>query len=188
MNFLKHSEIKGLHSFLSPSKHYWINYSEEKLKESYGTYRAQERGTMLHEFAAKCIELRQKLDKKNKTLNMYVNDCIKFNLKPEQPLYFSRNCFGTMDAGNFEDGIIKVSDYKSGTTPASMDQLKIYVAIMCLEYHINFKTDVKRAELRLYQNDDVELYLPKPEEIEYIINKIIFSDNIIESLRECLED
>lgn len=187
MNFNKHLDIKGLHSFLSPSKHYWINYDEEKLKDSYGSYRAQERGTMLHEFAAKCIELKQKLAIENRTLNMYVNDCIDLNLVPEQPLFYSRNCFGTMDCGNIEDGIIMVSDYKSGVTPASMDQLKIYVAIMCLEYHIDFRTDIKRAELRLYQNDDVEISIPSVEEIEYIINKIIFSDNIVESLRNHID-
>ena len=62
---------------------------------------------------------------------MYVNDAIKFGLKPEQPLYYSRNCFGTTDAIGFDNGILRIHDYKSGIVPAHEEQLFIYGSLFC---------------------------------------------------------
>ena len=76
MNFNKHSSLQGLHAFLGASKYHWINYDEDKLAESYAKYMAAQRGTELHDFAARCIKLGQKLPKSDKTLNLYVNDAI----------------------------------------------------------------------------------------------------------------
>lgn len=78
MNFNKHSNLEGLHAFLGASKYHWINYDEKKLIDSYTNFRAAQKGTELHEFAATCIKLRQKLPKSQKTLNMYVNDAIGY--------------------------------------------------------------------------------------------------------------
>ena len=47
MNFNDHSELEGLHAFLSASKYHWINYDEEKLYSAYANYRAAEQGTIL---------------------------------------------------------------------------------------------------------------------------------------------
>ena len=55
--------------------------------------KAAQYGTELHELAAKLIELGIKLPKSNKTLNMYVNDCIGFRMTPEVTFYFSENAF-----------------------------------------------------------------------------------------------
>ena len=98
MNFNKHSNLEGQHAFLGASKFHWIRYDEEKIVESYSKFLATLKGTELHEFAAQCIRLGQKLPKQQKTLNMYVNDAIGFKMIPEQPLYYSDNCFGTADA------------------------------------------------------------------------------------------
>ena len=97
MIFNKHSLFEGQHAFLGASKYHWINYDESKLVESYSNYMAAQRGTELHEFAAQCIRLGQKLPKSQKTLNMYVNDAIGFRMTPEQVLFYSENCFGTAD-------------------------------------------------------------------------------------------
>lgn len=35
MNFNRHFELEGLHAFLGPSKYHWLNYSEEKMADSY---------------------------------------------------------------------------------------------------------------------------------------------------------
>jgi len=73
MNFNNHSSLDGRHAFLGASKYHWINYDELKVAESYSKFLATRKGTILHEFAAQCISLRQKLPKSQKTLNMYVN-------------------------------------------------------------------------------------------------------------------
>ena len=49
MIFNDHSELNGTHAFLSPSKHYWIGYSEDKLVESYFNAQAAQRGTETHQ-------------------------------------------------------------------------------------------------------------------------------------------
>ncbi len=124
MNFNKHLAIEGQHAFLGASKYHWINYSEEKLIESYSKFQAAREGTELHAFAAQCIRLGQKLPRSQKTLNMYVNDAIGYKMTPEQPLYYSENCFGTADAISFRKNLLRIHDYKSGVTPAHMDSLK----------------------------------------------------------------
>ena len=106
MNFNNHLNLEGQHAFLGASKYHWINYDESKVAESYSKFLATQKGTVLHEFAAQCIRLGQKLPKSQKTLNMYVNDAIGFKMTPEQPLFYSENCFGTADAIAFRDDLL----------------------------------------------------------------------------------
>lgn len=181
MNFVKHSELEGLHAFLGASKYHWINYSDDKIAESYKNFRATLRGTELHEFAAQCIKLGQKLPKSQKTLNMFVNDAIGFKMTPEQPLFYSENCFGTADAICFRDNKLRIHDLKTGITPAHMEQLEIYAALFCLEY--KYKPGEIDIELRLYQNNEIIYHNPTVEDIAPIIDKIITFDKIIRKLR-----
>lgn len=182
MNFNKHSNLEGQHAFLGASKYHWINYDEEKLANTYNSYIATLRGTQLHEFAASCIKLGQKLPRSNKTLNMYVNDAIGFKMIPEQILYYSDNCFGTADTIVFRDDFLRIHDLKTGVTPAHMEQLEIYAALFCLEY------DVKPAdigmELRIYQSDDIMICNPTVEDIVPIMDKIIIFDKIITDINK----
>lgn len=181
MNFIKHSDLEGQHAFLSASTYHWLNYDEEKLIESYSSRLARERGTILHEFAAQCIRLGEKLPRSKKTLNMYVNDAIGFKMTPEVVLYYSDNCFGTTDAISFRNNILRIHDFKTGVTVASMKQLLIYSALFCLEYRVNpFDIETK---LRIYQSDDITYYDPEPEEIVSVSDKIISSDKILNKLR-----
>ena len=182
MNFNKHSELEGLHAFLGASKYSWLNYDEDKLIDTYKNHLATMRGTELHDFASHCIRLGQKLPKSQKTLNLYVNDAIGFKMKPEQPLYFSPNCFGTADAISFRNNILRIHDLKTGKTPAKMDQLEIYAALFCLEYHI--KPSNIDIELRIYQNDEVLIFQPTVEDIVPIMDKIITFDKIINKINE----
>lgn len=182
MNFNKHSSFEGMHAFLGASKYHWINYDEEKLINSYLNYTAAERGTILHDFAAQCIRLGQKLPKSNKTLNMFVNDAIGFKMTPEQVLLYSENCFGTTDAISFRDKFLRIHDLKTGITPTHMEQLEIYAALFCLEY--NFKPADISMELRIYQNDDIIYMEPTAEDIVPIMDKIISFDKVIKKLKE----
>ena len=173
-----------MHAFLGASKHSWINYSEDKLVESYCNYVAAQRGTELHDLAAKLISTRTMLPDNNKTLNSYVNDAIRFDLRPEQPLKYSDNIFGTADAIKFDEdrGILRIHDLKTGVIKASMDQLEIYASIFFLEYDIDPR-DIE-TELRIYQNDQIEIANPLSDDVLPIMDKMILFDEIIEKLKK----
>lgn len=181
MNFNNHSELEGLHAFLSPSKYHWINYDNDKLKQTYANHTAAERGSRLHAFASECINLGIKLPRTSKTINMFVNDAIGYKMNSEQVLYYSVNCFGTADAISFRKNFLRIHDYKSGITPASPNQLLVYAAIFCLEYNVN-PNDID-IELRIYQSDEVVTVIPEKEDILYIMQKIIDSDKTIEFMK-----
>ncbi len=182
MIFNEHSTFEGLHAFLGASNYHWINYDEEKLIKSYSSALAKERGTRLHAFASECINLGIKLPKSKKTLNMFVNDAIGFKMRSEQILLYSENAFGTADAISFRNDLLRIHDLKTGIHPASMHQLEVYMALFCLEYKIK-PSDID-SELRIYQNDEVEIYKPELDAIVPIIDKIIIFDKRIKQLKE----
>ena len=182
MNFNNHLNLEGQHAFLGASKYHWINYSEDKVVESYNKFLATLKGTTLHEFAAQCIKLGQKLPKSKKTLNNYVNDAIGYKMIPEQVLYYSENCFGTADVICFRNRLLRIHDLKTGTIPAHMEQLEIYAALFCLEY--KFKPSDIDIELRIYQHDEVLCHNPSVEEIVPIMDKIITFDKAINKVKE----
>ena len=182
MNFVKHSNLEGMHAFLGASKYHWINYDEEKLVNTYSKYLATLKGTQLHDFAAQCIKLGQKLPKSKKTLNQYVNDAIGYKMTPEQVLYYSENCFGTADAICFRNGMLRIHDLKTGQIPAHMEQLLIYAALFCLEYKI--KPHEIEIELRIYQADNFLVMNPTAEDIVPIMDWIIKADKIINKIKK----
>ena len=181
MEFNKHKNLEGCHAFLGASKYHWVNYDASKVAASYRSYLATLKGTELHDFAARCIKLGQKLPKSKKTLNMYVNDAIGYRMTPEQVLYYSDNCFGTADSISFKDNLLRIHDLKTGATPAHMEQLEIYAALFCLEYKIK-PADID-IELRIYQSDDIMIFNPTVEDIVPIMDKIITSDKIISKIK-----
>lgn len=182
MNFNTHSRLEGRHAFLSPSNYHWLRYSSERLVERYTSARAAQRGTELHAFAHEAIRLGISLPETQETLNMYVNDAIGYGLQPEQPLYYSDNCFGHADTLGFREALLRVHDLKTGVTPASPHQLEIYAALFCLEYIIS--PHEIEIELRIYQNNEVAYFQPFAETIVHIMDKIILFDQQIEELKE----
>lgn len=182
MNFNNHSMLEGQHAFLGASKYHWINYDESKVAESYAKFLATQKGTVLHEFAAQCIRLGQKLPKSQKTLNMYVNDAIGFKMVPEQVLFYSENCFGTADAIAFRNDLLRIHDLKTGVIKAHMEQLMIYAALFCLEYKVK-PADID-IELRLYQGNEIEIHEPGVDEIVPIMDKIVTFDKVIKKIKE----
>jgi hypothetical protein len=182
MNFNKHLNIEGQHAFLGASKYHWINYSEDKVADAYNKFLATQKGTILHAYAAQSISLGQKLPKSQKTLNMYVNDAIGFKMTPEQPLFYSENCFGTADAISYRNKLLRIHDLKTGLIPAHMEQLMIYAALFCLEYKVK-PADID-MELRIYQNNEVLYHNPTAEDIVPIMDKIITFDKVIRKIKE----
>jgi hypothetical protein len=179
--FNEHSALRGKHAFLSPSKYHWINYSPEKLDETYLSSRAAARGSELHAFAHHAIKLGIKLPRTEQTLNMYVNDAIGFRMITEQILFYSENCFGTTDTIIFRNNLLRVHDLKTGVTPGSVHQLEIYVALFCLEY--GFRPGSIKTELRIYQSDTVEVFFPDTDTIAHVMSMIVSFDRRIELLK-----
>lgn len=178
MNFNKHLGLEGKHAFLGASTYHWINYDDKKMLSTYKKRLATLKGTELHEFACTCIQLKQKLPDSNKTLNMYVNDAIGFNMTPEVLLYYSPYCFGTADSITVRDNVLRIHDLKTGEGPTHMEQLYIYAALFCLEYGYK-PSDFKMIETRIYQNDDILIDNPTSEIIVPIMDKIIHSTKIL---------
>lgn len=180
MLFNAHTNLKGLHAFLSPSKYHWLNYDDEKLDKIYSLQQAAQRGTELHDFAHTAIKLKQKLPATTQTLNMYVNDAIGFDMSPEQVLYYSNNCFGEADTISFRRKKLRIHDLKTGVTPASMKQLMVYAGLYCLEYR-QTPFDIQII-LRIYQNDMVEEHIPDPEDVIHVMERIKYADKRINQL------
>lgn len=205
MIFNEHSNLEGQHAFLGASQYRWLNYSDEDLRGTYLRSFAQQMGTILHELAKDLITHHIKVNKQDRhmvflplvkagipraAIDMdwifpnfmaYVNDAIGFRMSPEVILVYSYNCFGTADAIAFRDNVLRIHDYKSGVTPAKMEQLEIYAALFCLEYKKN-PMDIS-SELRIYQGNEVLIHNPEPQIIMDISNQIVHNDLIIDELR-----
>lgn len=209
MNFINHSDLEGTHAFLSPSQNAWTNYSDEKLVQRYLSAKAVERGTRLHEFAAEAIELNRKQSGKD-TLSMYVNDAIGYKMKPEQPLFYSFNCYGTTDAIAYRRNILRIHDLKTGEVEAHMKQLYVYAALFCLEYRryadelrkkgygdndialalgvraneVHFEPEkMEDIILRIYQFNEVKEEHADPLEVRNLMNIIIAHDRVLNNLK-----
>lgn len=181
MNWNKHSDVAEQHAFLGASNYHWLNYDLDKLTDVYKNELAKTRGTELHAFASMAIKLQQRLRASKKALNQFVNDAITYKMESEQVLFYSYNCFGTADAISFRNNLLRISDLKTGVTKPSMNQLKIYAALFCLEYNVRPEDII--IELRIYQNSDVALLVPEATEIIGIMDIIVSFDDHINKLK-----
>lgn len=181
MNFNQHSNLTGLHAFLSASQYHWINYDEIKIDQKFKTWEAAKRGTELHLLAHMAINLGKKMPKTKDSFNRYVNDGIGYRMSTEQVLFYSINCFGTADTIVFRNNLLRIHDLKNGVTPSSIHQVEVYAALFCLEY--GFKPAAIEMDLRIYQNDDVISHIPDPDFITHIMDRIITFDKRIELLK-----
>lgn len=199
---------QGSHAFLGASKYSWLNYDEEKLEDVWKSQYARMAGTVLHELASKLIANKIKLSYSDKHLVLlylldnnvphsvinidkimdnlvpYVKDGIGFRMVVEQPLKYSDNVFGTADAIIFDEKkkFLRIHDYKSGDTPASLKQLEIYASLFCLEY--DYKPGELEYELRIYQNGEILVGNPTAKDILPTIDKIVTFDRLIEEFKE----
>ena len=206
MIFNKHSELEGRHAILSPSKHYWINYDDEALMKTYISSFATDIGTLVHEYACDRIRYRLPLDPDSEesknglllhllkngipfrvidldrifsNLTPYVNDCIGYKMDSEIILKYSDLCFGTADAIGVRRNWLRIFDLKTGVTPASMDQLLCYAGLFFMEYKRDYRPDTMKVELRIYQNQEVQVMMPTSEEIKSVMKKIAHGNAVL---------
>lgn len=178
MNFNQHSNLNGLHAPFSPSQSSWLRYDDERALEVYENKKAARIGTQLHEWAKTTIDLGIKQPKSKKTIYAYVNDAIGFRMSTEVVLFYSERFFGTADSISFRNGVLRIHDLKTGKIPADIEQLEIYAALFCLEYKV--KPHDIEIELRIYQNDEVLVHNPAPEDILEIMDKIVHLNKLLE--------
>lgn len=182
MRFNAHSNLVGEHAFLSASSYHWLNYDLDKLTDRYLKHMAVQRGTDLHDYAARAIRLGVRQAKSKQTVCMYINDAIGFRMTPEQPLYYSPNCFGTADAISFRKNFLRIHDLKTGESATSFHQLEVYAALFCLEYRFK-PQELDGIELRIYQNNEMRVANPTPDDIQRIMDTIVLFDQQIEKLK-----
>lgn len=201
MNWNVHSDLKGKHAFLGPSRVSWLNYDDEKLIFAYRNFDAAARGTKVHEVASRLIDIRQKLPKSRRSIRMlltyafgydpsltdeqidnlyiYVNDGIGYRMDTEVILSYSPWAFGTSDAICFSDGVLRIHDLKTGTTQPHMEQLEIYAALFCLEYDVD--PDDISIVLRIYQSGTIDEMQAAGDDVHPIMDKVVyFSDKLAE--------
>jgi len=135
---------------------------------------------MQHEYAHREIEAGH-LSGLVSTIGLYINDAIKYRMTCEQILYYSENCFGTADTISFRYNTLRIHDLKTGVVKGSVHQLEVYAALFCLEYGKDPFTI--KMELRIYQDNEVNVYEADPEDIIFIMNRIQEFDKIISHRR-----
>lgn len=121
-------------------------------------------------------------DEVYQTLILYINDGIGYRMDVEQILFYSIFCFGTADAITFKNNVLRISDLKTGTTPAHMEQLMAYAALFCLEY--GYKPNELNIELRLYQNGTILEFYPTSDDIVPVMDRIITADKILSKIKD----
>ena len=176
MQFTKHKDLEGLHAMFSPSQSSWLRYSDEKMLDVYRNKKAADYGTRVHAWAAEAIKLGFKQPRSNKTICAYINDAIGFKMDTEVVLYYSPYFFGTADAISFKNNILRIHDLKTGKS-GHRERVRSYAALFCVEYKI--KPGEIKMELRLYKNDNVEIFEPTAEDILPIIDQIIRFNKIL---------
>ena len=179
MVFNKHTNLEGLHAPFGASRSSWLRYNDDKVIQTYQNMRAAEMGTRLHEWAKSTIDLGIKQPRSKKTIYAYVNDAIGFKMETEVVLFYSERFFGTADAISFRNNFLRIHDLKTGTTPVHIEQLEIYAALFCLEYKV--KPSSIKIELRIYQNDEILVHEPTPEDIINIMDKIVHLNKLLEN-------
>lgn len=99
---------------------------------------------------------------------------------PKLSYFILKDFSGTADAISFRNNFLRIHDLKTGRRPVHIEQLEIYAALFCLEYHI--KPNDIRIELRIYQNDEVLVHEPSANDISQIIDKIVHCDKLLQNL------
>lgn len=175
MIFNKHSRLEGQHALLSASKYHWLNYDDDKLERFFDHHMTAARGTKLHDYAKKAIdlEIRQKDDPPT-TLSLYINDAIDYEMTPEQVLFYTDYAFGTADAVSYWDHFLRIHDLKNGESPASFKQLYTYAGYFCLEYDLS-PIEIN-GELRIYQHNQAYAQIIDVDVLTHVVDRLVYAN------------
>lgn len=184
MQFHRYPQLEGTHAPYSPSQSAWLRYDDEKAKRVHLKKKNAMRGTILHEWVKQTIDLGIKQPESNKTLYAYVNDGIGFRMSTEVILYYSPRFYGTADTISYrkigDRYFLRIHDLKTGEEKVSMEQLKVYAALFCLEYKVE-PEDID-MELRIYQNNEIIYCVPTAEEVRAIMAVIVARDKLLDKV------
>ena len=158
MSWNSHPGVAGQHAPLSASKHTWLRYTDDHMKDVFFNNLNKQRGTELHAFAEQANRLGIHMPRNSMTINNFINDGIKYDMKAEVVLWYSQLCFGTADLIGYDGKkrLLRIFDLKTGNIEVkSFDQIHIYAALFCLEYHVDPRK--LSFDFRFYQNDEVRI-------------------------------
>jgi hypothetical protein len=187
VDFNDHSNLRGLHAFLSPSNYHWLNYDDQKLRARFTSVQAAAIGTRKHNWAHEAIRLGMRQSKSSKSsIYKYINDGIGFKMMTDFMLFYSENAFGEADTLSFrrEKGVptLRIHDLKTGLVTASITQLEVYAALFCLEY--SYEPEEITIILRIYQNDKIIGGPADPARIRHIMKAIREKDRLVTKFRK----
>lgn len=131
---------------------------------------AKTRGSKLHTLAFECLTNKLQLGEiEDATTRLYVSECRGFaNLEQSVPLFYEPVQSGTVDAWDFREGTLYVSDLKTGQVPVSAAfnlQLAIYAQSIIAAY----KLPVKRLVLSIYQFEQADVWTCEPHTIAALL-------------------
>ena len=109
----------------------------------------------------------------------FVGDCIGFKMESESKVSLSSNINGTADAIRYypKENLLRVSDLKTGSRPAKIEQVFTYAALYCHENRLDpLKTNF---ETRIYQNAEIYIEQPDREDIKDILQNILHKDDVL---------
>lgn len=169
------------HAIMSPSQNAWLNYDEAKLYKLFHQKNIKALGSRLHEFVKEAISLKRRLAG-NDSISCFTNDCIKHNMVPEYFIFYSENAFGTADAIYYSktEGVLKIFDLKTGMNKASFKQLELYACYFLLSMDIK---PIIKIILRIYQFNEIFEFQPKQKDLEDLMNRIVWIDNLLNSFK-----
>jgi hypothetical protein len=114
---------------------------------------------------------------------LFICDSIGFRMESEQKLSVSKIIEGTADAVRYypKENLLRVSDLKTGSRPAKIEQVFVYAALYCYENRLDpLKTNF---ETRIYQNGEVYIEHPSGDVISNALNISLHLDEVVEKFR-----
>lgn len=111
---------------------------------------------------------------------LFICDSIGFRMESEQKVSVSSIIEGTADAIRYypKENLLRVSDLKTGSRPAKMEQVFIYAALYCYENRLD---PLKTAfETRIYQNGEIYTEQPTGETISRMLSDILHLNEVVE--------
>ena len=115
---------------------------------------------------------------------MFITDSIGFRMESELKLTLSDNINGTADAARYypKENLLRISDLKTGSRPAKIEQVFTYAALYCYEYRLDpLKTNF---ETRIYQNAEIYIEQPPGEGINDILKNILHKNEVLSKFEE----
>lgn len=210
MQWNKHFNLRGRHSFLAPSNHSWKNYDDQKLISVFESDRRKFEGTLLHEWAEHVIDsfhLVKEIMAFQTKRTFHVNiDSIRqegeksqliSNSKAKETIFMYVHDAVELDMVP-EQPLSYDDEYCFGTADAIQfdgHKLRIHdlktgetpasmdqLIVYAALFCLEYRHDPSQLifELRIYQTEQIVVYTPTTEEIVDMMNRIVHVVDVLQ--------